>query len=318
MYFNLMRECCEAYEKDRATEIMGVPNVEHFDIEAKPERGNIQELVDFIVRDLKTAIQMNQTDEQYRFTVDVARAYLARTYFWAQDWKNAIKIAKEVLDKYPLVEGDEYKEMIQSPQGKLGNMLFRTFITGSLTAYNRNLKNVKTRPVNMSLINLFSEKEQDIRYTTFFDSKFFSTKGIRVCVRAAEMCLILAESYAHLSDTDNALTYLNLLRSKRIADYVPYTIATLPAVNESDVIKTDATGAKLTPLIAAILNERRKEMFMEGDRWFELKRNGSPEFWVGYNFVKYTTEKYLYTFPLRKADLIANENLVQNPGYENL
>lgn len=318
MYFNLMRECCEAYEKDRATEIMGVPNVEHFDIEAKPGRGNIQELVNFIVRDLETAIQMNQTDEQYRFTADVARAYLARTYFWAQDWKNAIKMAKEVLDKYPLVDGDEYKEMIQSPQGKLGDMLFRTFITGSLTAYNRNLKNVKTRPVNMSLINLFPEKERDIRYTTFFDSKYFSTKGIRVCVRAAEMCLILAESYAHLSDTDNALTYLNLLRSKRIADYVPYTVATLPAVDESDVIKTDATGAKLTPLMSAVLNERRKEMFMEGDRWFELKRNGSPEFWVGYNFVKYTTEKYLYTFPLRKADLIANENLVQNPGYENL
>ncbi|MFR5657605.1 MAG: hypothetical protein ACLUDU_06200 [Butyricimonas faecihominis] len=187
---------------------MGVPNVEHFDIEAKPGRGNIQELVNFIVQDLETAIQMNQTDEQYRFTADVARAYLARTYFWAQDWKNAIKIAKEVLDKYPLVEGDEYKEMIQSPQGKLGNMLFRTFITGSLTTYNRNLKNVKTRPVNMSLINLFPEKERDIRYTTFFDSEFFSTKGIRVCVRAAEMCLILAESYAHLSDTDNALIYL--------------------------------------------------------------------------------------------------------------
>lgn len=129
MYFNLMRECCEAYEKDRATEIMGVPNVEHFDIEAKPGRGNIQELVNFIVQDLEMAIRMNQTDEQYRFTADVARAYLARTYFWAQDWKNAIKIAKEVLDKYPLVEGDEYKEMIQSPQGKLGNMLFRTFIT---------------------------------------------------------------------------------------------------------------------------------------------------------------------------------------------
>ncbi|MEI3420185.1 MAG: hypothetical protein V8R91_03515 [Butyricimonas faecihominis] len=117
--------------------------MKHFDIEAKPGRGNIQELVNFIVQDLEMAIRMNQTDEQYRFTADVARAYLARTYFWAQDWKNAIKIAKEVLDKYPLVEGDEYKEMIQSPQGKLGNMLFRTFITGSLTTYNRNLKNVR-------------------------------------------------------------------------------------------------------------------------------------------------------------------------------
>lgn len=318
MYFNLMRECCEAYSKDRATEIMGVPNVAHFDLEAKPERGNIQQLVNFIVSDLDTAIRMNQTDEQYRFTVDVARAYLARTYFWAQDWENAIKVAREVLDKYPLVEGDEYKEMIQSPQGMSGEMLFRTFITGSLTSYNRYLKNVKTRPVNMSLISLFTEKGRDIRYSTFFDSKFFSTKGIRTCVRSAEMCLILAESYAHLSDNDNALKYLNLLRSKRISNYEPYSMATLPAASEGEVIKVDATGTKLTPLVAAILNERRKELFMEGDRWFELKRNGSPEFWFGYNQIKYTTEKFLYTFPLRKADIIANENLVQNPGYEKL
>ena len=95
-------------------------------------------------------------------------------------------------------------------------------------------------------------------------------------------------------------------------------MATLPAASEGEVIKVDATGTKLTPLVAAILNERRKELFMEGDRWFELKRNGSPEFWFGYNQIKYTTEKFLYTFPLRKADIIANENLVQNPGYEKL
>ena len=91
----------------------------------------------------------------------------------------------------------------------------------------------------------------------------------------------------------------------------------LPEVAKQN-ITIDATGAPLSKLISAILCERRMELFLEGDRWFELKRNGSPEFWVGYNFVKYTTEKYLYTFPLRKADLIANENLVQNPGYENL
>ena len=45
---------------------------------------------------------------------------------------------------------------------------------------------------------------------------------------------------------------------------------------------------------------------MEGDRWFELKRNGRPEFWVGYNGIKSTTWKYLYTFPLWKQDLRVN------------
>ena len=99
VYYNMMRELCEPYEKQRATEIMGVPIVDHFDMEAKPGRGNIQETVDFIVEDLKKAISLNQVDEKYIFTVDVAKAYLAKTYFWAQDWKNAVSTAKELLDK---------------------------------------------------------------------------------------------------------------------------------------------------------------------------------------------------------------------------
>ena len=78
----------------------------------------------------------------------------------------------------------------------------------------------------------------------------------------------------------------------------------------------DAEGKALTPLMSSILNERRKELYMEGDRWFELKRNGRPEFWVGYNGIKYTTWKYLYTFPLWQQDLRVNPNLVQNEGYE--
>ena len=41
-------------------------------------------------------------------------------------------------------------------------------------------------------------------------------------------------------------------------------------------------GNALTPLLYAIHCERRKELFLEGDRWYELKRNGCPEFWVAY------------------------------------
>lgn len=46
------------------------------------------------------------------------------------------------------------------------------------------------------------------------------------------MVLMLAESYAQLSDTENALKYLNLLRSHRITPYIPYTAwENLPEVN---------------------------------------------------------------------------------------
>lgn len=131
------------------------------------------------------------------------------------------------------------------------------------------------------------------------------------------MCLIAAESYAHLNDTENAIRQLNALREKRIIqNFIPYTEKNLPEIY-SQLITEDATGKPIDKLMSAILCERRKEFYIEGDRWFELKRNGRPEFWVANNGKKYVNEKYLYTYPINKSDIDLYPGLViQNPGYE--
>lgn len=321
LYYNMMREICEPYDKQRATEIMGIPIVEHFDMEAQPGRGNIRNTVDFIVDNLEKAIVLNQTDEEYIFTVDVAKAYLARTYFWSQEWEKAAATAKELLEKYPLIEGEAYEAMIQSTpplESKPGNVILYSYNKGTISSAfkTRYATDSRKRPVSLEFAALFKEKDRDIRYALSFDKTFLNKKRLNVYIRSAEMCLIMAESYAHLDDEVNALLYLNKLREKRIKDYVPLTMSSLPQVDESAMVKVDAEGEKLTPLMASILNERRKELYMECDRWFELKRNGRPEFWVGYNGIKYGTKKYMYTYPLWKQDLRVNPNLVQNEGYE--
>jgi len=168
----------------------------------------------------------------------------------------------------------------------------------------------------VSFIDLFTEKEADIRYALSFNKKREETKVLRGRVRCAEMVLMLAESYAQLSDTENALKYLNLLRSHRITPYIPYTLENLPEVNPDALIRVDATGKPLTRLMAAIMNERQKELFMEGDRWFELKRNGRPEFWVAKDGQKYVCQKFMYTAPIHRNDLELVPGMQQNPGYE--
>jgi hypothetical protein len=76
-------------------------------------------------------------------------------------------------------------------------------------------------------------------------------------------------------------------------------------------------GYALTPLSQAILNERRKEMLLEnGDRWFELKRNGRPEWWVAVGAQKFWTRRFMYTFPILIADIQLNPAIIQNPGYD--
>ena len=322
-YFTLMREFCEPYEASSAGETMGVPIVDHFDMNAAPGRGDLQTTVNFIVNDLRKAVEMNMNDEAYPMTSDVAEAFLARTYFWGQEWQNAIETAQSVLEKYPLAENDEYEAMIQSvpPLETLPQeVIFATWTQNSPTTMFNNIysRYSRYRPLDLDLAALFEEKERDIRYELFFDKEFLNTKRMNGFVRSSEMCLIIAESYAHLGDETNALRYLNMLREKRISDYQPLTADNLPSATTCGLVTTDCTGAALTPLMAAILNERRKELYMECDRWFELKRNGRPEFWVGYNGVKYTTEQYMYTWPLRNHDLIANPDLQQNPGYDQL
>ncbi|MFR5660703.1 MAG: RagB/SusD family nutrient uptake outer membrane protein, partial [Butyricimonas faecihominis] len=215
-YYTLMRNYCEPYNKSNATEMLGVPIVKEFDMEGKPERSNLKETADFIVEDLKQAISLNQTDEHYRFYVDVSKAYLARVYFWMQEWVLAASTAKEVLDKYPLISGEAYKEMIQSEVKQLGNVLIRSGISKSEGYVYTDMQKTKGRPLSLEFVNLFVEKERDIRYSFSFNTEFVNTKMLKTSLRTAEMCLIMAESYVHSGDTENGLKYLNHLRENRI------------------------------------------------------------------------------------------------------
>ena len=139
-------------------------------------------------------------------------------------------------------------------------------------------------------------------------------KTICYRVRSSELVLMLAESYCHLKKDSKALDMLNLLRSKRIRNCVAYTPETLPEVGKR-LVSEDAMGMELTPLLSAVFDERRKELFMEGDRWYELKRNGCPRMYVISNLKKYTTYEYLYTFPINRNDVDLG-GLKQNEGYK--
>ncbi len=130
--------------------------------------------------------------------------------------------------------------------------------------------------------------------------------------------MIEAECYYHLNRSDEALKSINRLRSNRISDYVDIEMNDIPDVPGSEIITTDVTGKALTPLLGLILGERRKELFLEGDRFFELKRNGSPEFVSYLDGFKYVTRSYMYTFPIPVREFDITDNLIQNPGYTEI
>ncbi|MBD1421205.1 RagB/SusD family nutrient uptake outer membrane protein [Sphingobacterium chuzhouense] len=314
-YYHLLREFCEPYESD---EQLGLPIVRDFDMEERPLRSNYGMTRTFIEDDFKSALSFAVSDEIYRYTEDVVKAYQTRFYFWTKQWDKAAPLAKEIVSDYPLAEGQAYTTMIQARNEKTGNVLFRSYLFpgNQDQAFTDAQRVIKTRPLTKEFVDLFEERNRDIRHALYFDNKRLTQKMLSGKVRSAEFQLVLAECYAHLGQHDLALEAVNTLRSMRIANYVDYSLETLPAVDLSALIKVDAEGKLLTPLMQLILRERRKELFAEGDRFFELKRNGRPTFWAASNGLKYTTEEYMYTFPLPRIDVELIPGLIQNEGYQ--
>ena len=318
-YYQLLRMFCAPPLADDAQ--LGVPIVTEFDMEARPLRSSMQETIDQAERDLKAALNLDIQNDMYRFNNDVLHGYLARLYHWCGRWQEARREAQTVVRNHPLLAGDDYVKMMTTQFGINGNKLLvgnrlPEYQVAIATAY----EYLTERPLSADFVNLFVEGTNDIRRKNnlFFNRKRKNRKLMFSGMRSAEMALIAMECAYHMDRQDSALAELNDFRRHRIltADYA-YTIETLPAVDTNTLVKQDATGRPLTPLIQAILRERRKELYLEnGDRWFELKRNGRPEWWVAVNGQKLWTRKYMFTWPIKLDDTRLQPGLIQNPGYD--
>ena len=311
-YYQLIRMYCEPVTN--ASEQLGMPIVTEFDMEAKPIRSSLEQTIAQAESDFKAALKCDVQNEMYRFNNDVVKAMLARLYFWAGRYDEALAQAENVLKRHAMLSGEKYKKMSESTEGLVGNQLIRSDRIPQNTTSTLN-KYLGARPMSIRFLKLFAEKEKDIRYNLYVGKKRTNKKAFFAGIRSAELYLIAMESQYHLGNTTEALNMLNSFRKLRIEDVEDYTMATLPAVDETDYIKTDCKGNAITPLLQAILNERRKELYLEGDRFFELKRNGRPEFWVMKNGLKYTNYKFMYTLPIDPSDVQLNPAIIQNEGY---
>lgn len=320
-YYQLLRLYCETPQAGNFDTQLGLPLVKTFDMEERPIRSTMQETINLIESDLKHSISNHLSNELYRFTEDVSKGYLARLYFWTKQWGKVLPLAQELLTKYPLLGGDAYKSMMTTSYDLAGNQLLKAYRTVTdMTEITGARTTLQYRPVSIRFLNAFTEeeKEKDIRYALWVNNKRVVTKTFFCGMRTAEFKLMEAECYYHLDQPELALKSINELREHRINDYENLTLENLPSLLVSEIIKTDAEGKTLTPLMGLILRERRKEFFLEGDRFFEQKRNGMPVYWTAYNGRKYVNEKYMYTLPIPPHELELVDGLVQNPGYTEL
>lgn len=319
-YYNLIRDFCDAWDAGNAQEQMGMPLVDKFDINDMSVRSSLARTATYAEELLSKSLSSKMSDGKFFFTEYIVKAYLAKLAFWTEDWSKTISICSDIISNsgISLTGIDDYEDMIQSAYDRKGEVIVRSHINNSseLDWYFTYVKGyIRTRPASAALVALY-DKENDIRYKVCIDDRRFGVKTPECRVRLSEIVLMLAEAYCHEGNDAMALEQLNLLRRHRIKDVKDLDMDSLPPVRIGDRIVEDAEGKELTALMQAILDERRREMFLEGDRWFELKRNGSPEWWILNNGLKYTTRKYMYTAPIYKGDVDINPDLKQNAGYE--
>lgn len=123
----------------------------------------------------------------------------------------------------------------------------------------------------------------------------------RYKLRLADIMLLQAEAYAYLGKNSEAATLVNEIR------------------NRVGLAPVDASG----DMIETVLHERRLELAFEGQRWFDLCRNGKVEKYMNAVYAKdsgrlpqkrlFDANSYLLPVPQKALD--ENVNLEQNPGY---
>jgi hypothetical protein len=114
------------------------------------------------------------------------------------------------------------------------------------------------------------------------------TNNIKV-IRLSEVYLIAAEAALH--EGEDSARYINALRKMRIDGYVPVESVTLDE----------------------ILDERRKELFAEGQIAFDFWRNGRTVM-NGTFTVSPADFRTVLPLPVEELDL-SEGRLIQNPGY---
>lgn len=262
-YFFIVNMFAKHYNKSTAASDKGIPIVlEASTAQDEPLMSSIEEVYNRILQDLNNALANlpNNNAIPTRPSKGSAYALLARIYLYRADYKLALENAILALQQKNTLSNYITSTNIAVSYKQEQFSILRYGST--LGFYNGFLSN--------ELLKLFN-KNKDNRFTKFLShpwdynaQKYDLTKyanGYQIepnmTVSVPEMYLTAAECYAREGDIANALKNINLLRKNRIKDVVDKTASDFANNNE---------------LLKFVLEERRRELFMNGTRLFDLKR----------------------------------------------
>jgi hypothetical protein len=313
-----------------------------------PPRSTSEECYTQIIKDLTDAVEYApdfSTSDRTILSKTVAEAMLAKAYAEKplRDYSKVIQYAEMVRKTSGLTMESDYRtlwgydssmkdctkrnttESILELQFTTGNGNWATWMFGrQLDNYDFYFTWAKWCTPSRDLIKAFESEGDTIRenqaivyyacsWSNYYPAthyafmyKLRSSVNTIYKLRLPDIMLLEAEAYANNGDMTNAAALVNQVRAR-------VGLANLSA---------SASSSKEN-MIDAVLKERRLELAFEGQRWFDLCRNGKVESVMNAVFKtdtgrmaqKKTFDENSYLMPIPQTALDQNSNLVQNPGY---
>lgn len=340
--FDLTRLFGYPYAKDNG-ESLGVPIIKEVSFTTnKPARSTVAQCYDAFIDDLKEGSDlMSEKFNKGKLNKWAGLQLLSRAYLYMGNNKEALIAAQNAIkgaeaNGYSLWSNEEYATAWgrDYSAAEPGEVLFELVNTGVESPGNESLGYLNYSQgyfdycLTTSFYEVMQEDPDDVRRSAYlvtesklgqkaaFINKYLPQEGelepdanIYV-LRLSELYLIAAEAAVKQSDNANAVKYLDAI------------------VHRANPAKS-VQGKTVT--LDDVLAERRKELFGEGHRFFDMIRNHKtivrkeasrtfPEIDVEHLALQpesqsFNWDYYRVVLPIPMSELNANPNMEPNPGY---
>ena len=273
-HFLLINTYAKGYNPQTAATDGGICIMDKFDLEAQPAKSTVAQVYDFIQKDIEDALPYLQEKplDVYHPSLAFAYAFKAKVHLF----KREITKAREAAEKSLSYNNQIFDMVAYSKQGgptvvtvpAANNVEVLSY--QYMTGYNE-MNFAYQYVISPELRTLFGTN--DARFNLFFNTTsatnldqgsntaywsvvytrfFYPTVGMKT----TEVYLMQAECYAREDKFAEAVGVLNTLRAKRIVSgTVNLTVPTTRAAT-----------------MQLVINERRKELLLGFNRFFDLKR----------------------------------------------
>ncbi len=273
-HFLLVNTYAKGYNPQTAATDGGICIMDKFDLEAQPAKSTVAQVYDFIQKDIEDALPYLQEKplDVYHPSLAFAYAFKAKVHLF----KREIAKAREAAEKSLSYNNQIFDMVAYSKQGgptvvtvpAANNVEVLSY--QYMTGYNE-MNFAYQYVISPELRTLFGTN--DARFNLFFNTTsatnldqgsstaYWSTAYTRffyptVGMKTTEVYLMQAECYAREDKLAEAVGVLNTLRAKRI-------------VSGTVDLAVPATRKETMELV---INERRRELLLGFNRFFDLKR----------------------------------------------